>query len=126
MYRAGWGLKDSGQKRILAIDIAREGFEWALEHSCLSHSDADISEREWQELKRRSPVRVQWDPERDLQSHPLPYRAIQICGLQKSQSDPPWLSGGARLINFVTHAPANTRGAIRRVWLWHEWTSSDV
>lgn len=27
--RAGWGLKDEGQKRILAIDITREGFEWA-------------------------------------------------------------------------------------------------
>ena len=30
MYRAGWGFKDAGQKRILAIDIGREGFEWAL------------------------------------------------------------------------------------------------
>ena len=38
MYRAGWGLKDEGQKRILAIDITREGFEWALAHSCPSHS----------------------------------------------------------------------------------------
>src|SRR5450830_1440408 len=28
MYRAGWGLKDAGQSRILAIDISREGFEW--------------------------------------------------------------------------------------------------
>ena len=27
MYRAGWGFKDNGQNRILAIDIRREGFE---------------------------------------------------------------------------------------------------
>ncbi len=25
MYRAGWGYKDAGQSRILAIDITREG-----------------------------------------------------------------------------------------------------
>ena len=36
MYRAGWGKKDENQKRILAIDISIEGFEWALEHSLLS------------------------------------------------------------------------------------------
>ncbi|MGL4668181.1 MAG: DUF4291 family protein [Saezia sp.] len=34
MYRAGYGLKDDGQAYILAIDIKREGFDWALEHSC--------------------------------------------------------------------------------------------
>ena len=27
MYRAGWGFKDDGQNRILAIDITLEGFE---------------------------------------------------------------------------------------------------
>ena len=27
MYRSGWGNKDSGQKRILTIDILREGFD---------------------------------------------------------------------------------------------------
>jgi Domain of unknown function (DUF4291) len=48
MYRAGWGLKDAGQKRILAIDITREGFEWALAHGCLSHADLDMSKEEWE------------------------------------------------------------------------------
>ncbi|MFN7610323.1 MAG: DUF4291 family protein, partial [bacterium] len=47
MYRAGWGLQDAGQKRILAIDITREGFEWALAHSCLSHADESMSKEEW-------------------------------------------------------------------------------
>lgn len=82
MYRAGWGLKDEGQKRILAIDITREGFEWALAHSCLSHADPSMSKEEWEHLKNSAPVRVQWDPERDLMLQPLPYRAIQI-GLSK-------------------------------------------
>lgn len=82
MYRAGWGLKDEGQKRILAIDITREGFEWALAHSCSSHSPAGMSGDEYAALKQRCPVRVQWDPERDMHLQPLAHRAIQI-GLSK-------------------------------------------
>ena len=35
MYRSGWGMKDPNQNRILALDIKREGFEWALKHSVL-------------------------------------------------------------------------------------------
>lgn len=82
MYRAGWGFKDVGQKRILAIDISRSGFEWALEHGCLSHADASISKDEWTKKKEASPVRIQWDPERDLLLQPQLHRAIQI-GLGK-------------------------------------------
>ncbi|WP_226939210.1 DUF4291 domain-containing protein [Janthinobacterium sp. FT14W] len=78
MYRAGWGFKDAGQKRILAIDISRAGFEWALEHGCLSHADESMSKEEWTAKKETSPVRIQWDPERDLLLRPQPYRAIQI------------------------------------------------
>ena len=29
MYRCGWGLKE-GQETVLAVEITREGFEWAL------------------------------------------------------------------------------------------------
>ena len=82
MYRAGWGLKDAGQSRILAIDISREGFEWALTHSCLSHPDERMSKEEWLNIKENAPVRIQWDPERDLHLQPLTHRAIQI-GLSK-------------------------------------------
>lgn len=82
MYRAGWGYKDAGQARILAIDISREGFEWALAHGCLSHADESMSKEEWLTLKDQSPVRIQWDPERDLYLRPQEHRAIQI-GLSK-------------------------------------------
>lgn len=78
MYRAGWGRKDDGQKRILAIDITHEGFAWALDHSCSSHPEPGISVEDYRALKDRMPVRVQWDPERDLHHHPLSHRAIQI------------------------------------------------
>ena len=78
MYRSGWGKKDDGQKRILAIDISHAGFAWALEHSCPSHPGPDASIDEWRALKDRTPVRIQWDPERDLHHNPLPHRTIQI------------------------------------------------
>ncbi len=78
MYRAGWGYKEPGQSRILAIDISRDGFEWALANSCPSRAETSMSQDEWEALKHASPVRVQWDPERDLDLQPLPYRAIQI------------------------------------------------
>lgn len=82
MYRAGWGYKDAGQHRILAIDISRAGFEWALEHGCLSHADAAVGKDQWAAKKAASPVRIQWDPERDLLLRPQQHRAIQI-GLGK-------------------------------------------
>lgn len=78
MYRSSWGFKEAGQGRILAIDISREGFEWALNRSCSTHAYPSMSKEEWQRLKNESPVRIQWDPERDLFLRPLPYRTIQI------------------------------------------------
>ena len=79
MYRSGWGEKP-GQERILAIELSREGFDWALAHASLSHHDRRAHDRveDWKAQKRSSPVRVQWDPERSLTLAPLPYRAIQI------------------------------------------------
>src|SRR5262245_14122104 len=79
MYRCGWGYKDPNQERVLAIDISRSGFEWALEHSSLSHYSSDhLAGSDPEEQRRLSPVRIQWDPERDLLSRPLAHRSIQI------------------------------------------------
>ncbi|SDM19551.1 DUF4291 domain-containing protein [Nonomuraea jiangxiensis] len=74
MYRCGYATKP-GQGRVLAIELSREGFAWALAHSCLSHDDRRPG---WAERVRRSPVRIQWDPERGLRHEALPYRSIQI------------------------------------------------
>jgi hypothetical protein len=78
MYRAGWGHKDAGQRRILAIDITHDGFNWALAHSCPSERPHDLDDKGWQRLKDASPVRTQWDPERDFHFTPLLHRTIQI------------------------------------------------
>lgn len=80
MYRSGWATKEN-QEYILAIKIKREGFAWALENSCLSHFDnADHTTFEdWQKKLQVSPVRIQWDPERDIFMQALPQqRAIQM------------------------------------------------
>lgn len=79
MYRSGWASK-LGQERILAISITRDGFEWAIAHSALSHHDPAVyaDHAEWAERKATAPVRIQWDPERSLRLQPLSHRAIQI------------------------------------------------
>jgi hypothetical protein len=79
MYRCGWATKP-GQERVLAVEITRAGFEWALAHACLSHYDADrhADQRSWAAHLRTSPVRVQWDPERSLTLQALPYRSLQV------------------------------------------------
>jgi hypothetical protein len=79
MYRCGRGTKE-GQETVLAVEITRDGFEWALRHACLSsyvrgtHPDRAT----WQRQLRRAPARIQWDPERDLRLRPLPCRSLRL------------------------------------------------
>jgi hypothetical protein len=79
MYRCGWAAKP-GQERVLAVSLSREGFEWALAQAELSHYDPDrfADRAAWSRALKRSPVRVQWDPERSLRMTPLPYRSLQV------------------------------------------------
>ncbi len=79
MYRSGWGLKDAGQARILAIDVDRDGFDWALAHGELTHHPSAPTEAPARREKGGDvSVRIQWDPERDLHLRALPHRTIQI------------------------------------------------
>ncbi|MGS2806395.1 DUF4291 domain-containing protein [Nocardia sp. MW-W600-9] len=78
MYRSGWATKP-GQVSILAIDISRDGFEWALANSTLSHFDSDMyASRESWKTSLSAPVRIQWDPERDISMNKLAYRSLQV------------------------------------------------
>ena len=78
MYRCGWATKP-GQERVLAIRITRAGFEWALEHSAFAHYDARLhADREAWRATLAEPVRIQWDPERDVHFNPLGHRSVQI------------------------------------------------
>lgn len=78
LYRAGWGDKDDNQRRILAIDISREGFEWALANSTATRPDPAMTREQWRAHLDATPVQIQWDPERDLDFNPLDHRSIQI------------------------------------------------
>lgn len=79
MYRCGWAAKP-GQERVLAVRISRDGFEWAMAHSALSHHDPAVyaGHAEWAERTRAMPVRIQWDPERSLLLQPLAHRSVQV------------------------------------------------
>ncbi|MFC9297404.1 DUF4291 domain-containing protein [Streptomyces sp. NPDC057011] len=79
MYRCGWATK-TDQETVLAIEITRSGFDEALRRACLSHYEprTHTDRADWQRRLAGSPVRVQWDPERDLHLNPLPHRSLQL------------------------------------------------
>ncbi|MFI0980199.1 DUF4291 domain-containing protein [Streptomyces sp. NPDC021093] len=79
MYRCGWATKPD-QEVVLAVEIRREGFDWALRNAVLSHYDRAVhpDQAAWKRQLKASPVRTQWDPERDIGLRPLPYRSLQL------------------------------------------------
>lgn len=79
MYRCGWGTKEN-QERVLAIDIKRDAFDYLVQNAVVSSykEDMGISYSEWQEQIKKSAIRCQWDPERDVHGNPLDYRSIQL------------------------------------------------
>lgn len=79
MYRCGWGAKEN-QEHVLAIDIKRAAFDYIVQNAVLSvyQNDMNISRSEWKEKVKKSDIRCQWDPERDIYGNPLEYRSIQL------------------------------------------------
>lgn len=79
MYRCGWGTKE-GQERVLAIDMDRKGFDFVVQNAVTSSYSVDMypTYAEWKEKIKRSDIRCQWDPERDIFGNPLGYRTIQL------------------------------------------------
>ena len=79
MYRSGWATKEN-QERILAIDMKRTAFDDIVNCAVASSysEKMGISYQEWQKQVQTSEIRVQFDPERDIEGNPLEYRSIQI------------------------------------------------
>lgn len=79
MYRCGWAQKEN-QEHVLAIDIKRTGFDKAVDSAVIStfSEDLGITKEEWQKRVKESDVRVQWDPEKDINGNNLPYRSLQL------------------------------------------------
>ncbi len=95
------------------MEIRREGFEWALRRSCLSHYVPELHESRgaWQREVRRAPARVQWDPERDLRLAPLPHRSLQLdlSGEAAARYADEWIVG----IEDVTPLARQIHGLVR-------------
>ena len=79
MYRCGWCEKEN-QEHVLAIDIKRDCFDRAVKSAVIStyHEELGIPKNVWQKLIKESDVRVQWDPEKDVNGNNLPYRSLQL------------------------------------------------
>jgi hypothetical protein len=79
MYRCGWAQKE-GQEIVLAVWLAREGFDQILSLAVPSSYDPDrYTDREtWQRDVQRSDVRLQWDPDHDPHGRPVARRAVQL------------------------------------------------
>ena len=70
MHRSGWAGKP-GQERVLAVRIARDGFDAIL-------CRALTGQQERQRGVARSDVRLQWDPDHAPSGEPEARRAIQL------------------------------------------------
>jgi hypothetical protein len=79
MHRSRWAGK-SGQERVLAVRITREGWEKALSSAVLTSFDGSLfrSPEDWDRQFRSASVHLQWDTERSLRGAPLPYFSIQV------------------------------------------------
>ena len=79
MYRSGWATKP-GQEVILAVWLQRAGFEAILAEAVPATFDPAHypDEPTWSAAVARSPVRLQWDPDRTPGGRPLGRRAIQL------------------------------------------------
>lgn len=79
MHRSRWGRK-AGQERVLAVRIARAGWERALGLATLTSFDRSTfgTPDEWAARFAAAPVHLQWDTERSLRGAPMPYFSIQV------------------------------------------------
>ena len=79
MERSNWGHK-SGQERVLAIRITREGWEEALSQAVLSAPLPGVYQNtaDWRAQLDQATAVVQWDPERSIRGKSLPNKSIQV------------------------------------------------
>lgn len=79
LYRSDYGTAHC-QEGILKIKLCHDGFLQILQDAVPSahHPSIHRERTEWKDALKRSNVRYQWDPDRDLRLEKLERRAIQI------------------------------------------------
>lgn len=79
MYRSGWGTKE-GQEIVLAIRLKKTFFNKVLAKAVAAQfRESNYSDKaEWKNALTNSPIRFQWDPDRDPVGNALTRRAIQL------------------------------------------------
>lgn len=112
MYRSGWASKD-GQNRILAIDIKRSGFDDIVRNAVRSSYSGDIYETRdmWRDALKKSAVRCQWDPERDIHGNPQSQKTIQL-GIKGGMAER-YVNEWILNITDITQMAADIKTAIR-------------
>ncbi|UII26730.1 DUF4291 domain-containing protein [Fulvivirga maritima] len=79
MYRSDWGNR-AGMNRILRIWINRKDWEAALKEAILITPEPHVykNHKGWRAKLEKARVRVQWDPERDIENQRLDFKSIQV------------------------------------------------
>lgn len=112
MYRCGWAQKP-GQERVLAIRLARAGFDALLAAAVHSNYVAEVygDPHSWKQQVKQSQVRLQWDPDHDPHGHKLERRAIQLGlrGTVLREFATSWCLGIEDLSEWVREQHAHVR-----------------
>lgn len=66
LYRSGYGMKKSGQTRVLKIKLSHETIGYLLSHCKCVDTNKDTRVKNKQTHEGGGNGRVQWDPDRDL------------------------------------------------------------
>ncbi len=79
LHRSGYATK-TRQEAIARIHLQHEGFLTILQQAVPTSFDTTLfgSQGEWGLALKKSEVRYQWDPDRDLHDYRLNRRAIQL------------------------------------------------
>ncbi|MFO0627596.1 MAG: DUF4291 family protein [Polyangiales bacterium] len=104
MHRAGWATKPA-QESVLAVSIAREGFDALLAAAVhAAHVPEVYGDRgAWQRAVKASDVRLQWDPDHAPGGPPVLRRALQLGlrdGALRRYVDE-WILGIEDITDFV-------------------------
>lgn len=79
MARSHWGTR-ANQTRILAVRLARSGWQTALSEGVLTAFEPRVHRTcdAWQAAFDTAPIHIQWDSERSFAGRPLNYQSLQV------------------------------------------------